>query len=61
PKGRGSSFSLFMEMRRRALSNAIDHGEWVIYNFNYPMMRILDKMGASLSKVKYVFHKWIKK
>ena len=60
PEGRGASFSLFRELRRHAMSSfGAESGEWVLNNFNYPMIRILRRIGASFVNMEYVFHKWV--
>ena len=60
PEGRGASFSLFRELRHHAMSRfGAESGEWVLNNFNYPMVRILQQIGASFVNMEHVFHKWV--
>ena len=61
PEGRGSSLSLLKALFERGkFSLDVDFVELDVYNYNYPAIRILQKIGMSLVRAKYIFHKWIK-
>jgi len=57
PQGKGSALSLLKEATLQKIHGLpIDLAELEVYSYNYPIIRLYQKLGMVLVQSKYVFH-----
>jgi RimJ/RimL family protein N-acetyltransferase len=62
-QARGAAVLLLKDAaeRRAKLKQNIDFIEMDVYNYNYPMIKLCQRIGMSLARTKYIFHGWVEK